>query len=83
MNLAWRRVVCYLYIPDFSMLHDRDYMRDSGRHAWSETLWPDAVTLLIIVNAVVFVAQHFFGIGADHLSGRRRSFPGGNCPLGR
>jgi membrane associated rhomboid family serine protease len=51
------------------MLHDRDYMRESGRHAWSETLWPDAVTLIIIANAVVFVAQHFFGIAADHLPG--------------
>ena len=50
------------------MLHDRDYMRDprdARRFRWQEVLWPDAVTLLVIVNVVVFLAQHVFLIGAE------------------
>jgi len=50
------------------MLHDRDYMRDprdARRFHWQGVLWPDAVTLLVIVNVVVFLAQHVFLIGAE------------------
>lgn len=51
------------------MLHDRDYMREPSRPAWLESLWPDAVTLLVVANVVVFVAQHVFFIAADHSPG--------------
>jgi len=47
------------------MLHDRDYMRANPRERWRELMWPDAVTSLIIVNVVVFLAQRFLGIGVD------------------
>lgn len=50
------------------MLHDRDYMRDPRdihRFRWQEVLWPDAVTLIIILNVAVFLAQHVFMIGAE------------------
>lgn len=50
------------------MLHDRDYMRDpreARRLRWGGLLLPDAVTLLLIANVAVFVAQHVFLIGAD------------------
>ncbi|MCE9518622.1 MAG: rhomboid family intramembrane serine protease [Verrucomicrobia bacterium] len=47
------------------MIYDRDYMREpeeprDARHSrMKEVLWPDAVTLIIIVNVVVFLAQVF------------------------
>lgn len=43
-------------------LHDRDYMRDSGGFRWSDIMWPDAVTTLVIVNVVVYLLQHVFGV---------------------
>ena len=43
-------------------LQDRDYMRDTGGRRWSEIMWPDAVTTIVIVNVVVFLLQ-MLGIG--------------------
>jgi membrane associated rhomboid family serine protease len=45
-------------------LHDRDYMRDAGAHRWSEIMWPDAVTTIIIINVVVFLLQYALSIGS-------------------
>jgi membrane associated rhomboid family serine protease len=81
VDLALRLVLCYIILKD-SMLHDREYMREPGRRTWMETLWPDAVTLLIIANVVVFLAQHFFSIGADtHRLGDGRLHPLGGLSI--
>jgi membrane associated rhomboid family serine protease len=48
-------------------LHDRDYMRDAGGHRWSEIMWPDAVTTIIIINVVVFLVQFALGIGSNEV----------------
>ncbi len=56
-----------------TMLHDRDYMREpqdprDARHSrLKEVLWPDAVTLIIVLNVVVFLAQHVFLKGAGQV----------------
>jgi len=64
------------------MLHDREYMREPGRRTWMESLWPDAVTLLIIVNVAVFVAQHFFSVGVDlHRAGESQPHPLGGLSI--
>jgi membrane associated rhomboid family serine protease len=39
------------------MLHDRDYMRGRQSSNWLQWMWSDAVTLLVVVNVVVFVLQ--------------------------
>ncbi len=46
-------------------VYDREYMRGSRSPRWLEFMWPDAVTFLVIVNVVVFVAQRIFGLGVD------------------
>lgn len=51
-------------------LHERDYMRARQPFRWSDLLLPDAVTALIVINAVVFVLQHFFGVGVDRAMDR-------------
>jgi membrane associated rhomboid family serine protease len=45
-------------------LHERDYMKGTGGHRWSEIMWPDAVTMIVILNVVVFVLQQL-GVGSD------------------
>jgi membrane associated rhomboid family serine protease len=46
-------------------LHDRDYMtKGPGGHRWSDIMWPDAPTLLVIVNVAVFLLQQF-GYASD------------------
>jgi membrane associated rhomboid family serine protease len=45
-------------------LHDRDYMKGTGKLRWSEIMWPDAATAIVIVNVAVFLLQRF-GIGSD------------------
>ena len=47
------------------MLQDRDYMRPPQPSRWFAALRPDAVTLIIITNVVVFICQHWLLIGAD------------------
>lgn len=46
------------------MLHDRDYMRDQ-RNRWAGGFRPDAVTMIIVANAVIWVLQHVFVIAAS------------------
>ncbi|WP_038171894.1 rhomboid family intramembrane serine protease [Verrucomicrobium sp. BvORR106] len=46
------------------MLSDRDYMRGPQPSRWLEVMWPDAVTLLVIINVAVFVLQ-VFGVGSS------------------
>jgi len=50
------------------MLHDRDYMRDSQSPRWKNIMLPDAVTVIIAVNVLVFVLQYFFGRFSDKVS---------------
>jgi membrane associated rhomboid family serine protease len=49
------------------MLYDREYMRDQSRSRWAGHALPDPVTLILIVNVAVFIAQHLFFIGADRI----------------
>jgi membrane associated rhomboid family serine protease len=35
-------------------------MKGTGGHRWSEIMWPDAVTTLVIVNVAVFLIQRFY-----------------------
>lgn len=50
------------------MIHDRDYMRGPQPSRWLEVMWPDPVTFLVVVNVVVYVLQHVFGVMADRVS---------------
>lgn len=47
------------------MLHDRDYMRDSPPPRWKDIMLPDAVTVIIAVNILVFLLQYVFGVFSD------------------
>ncbi|HSJ04996.1 MAG TPA: rhomboid family intramembrane serine protease [Verrucomicrobium sp.] len=49
------------------MIHDRDYMRGPQPSRWLEVMWPDAVTLLVVINVAVFLLQHFFGVAVDRV----------------
>lgn len=46
------------------MLHDRDYMRDSQPPRWKDIMLPDAVTVIIAINILVFLLQ-IFGYFSD------------------
>ena len=46
-------------------LHDRDYMKGTGKHRWADIMWPDAATTIVIVNVAVFLLQRF-GIASEH-----------------
>ncbi len=65
-------------------LHDRDYMRGRQSFRWGH-LMPDAVTALIVANAVVFLMQHVLGIAADRAvpigTGRAEVLPWGGFSL--
>jgi membrane associated rhomboid family serine protease len=50
------------------MIYDRDYMRDPQPNRWLEVLRTDAVTTLVILNVIVFLAQRL-GIGAEMRGG--------------
>jgi membrane associated rhomboid family serine protease len=52
------------------MIHDREYMRGPQPSRWLEVMWPDAVTLLVAINVIVFVIQHVFGYGVDRVVDR-------------
>lgn len=56
-------------------------MRDTGGFRWSGFMWPDAVTTIVLVNVVVFVLQHVFGVAADEAldprTGREVTVPWG------
>jgi membrane associated rhomboid family serine protease len=54
-------------------LHDRDYMKDTGRFRWSEIMWPDAPTTLVIVNVVVFLLQRF-GVLSEQVFNETRPY---------
>lgn len=51
------------------MLSDRDYMRGPQPSRWLEVMWPDAVTLLVIINVVVFIVQHVIGWFSSEVMG--------------
>ena len=49
------------------MLYDRDYMRDADDargFRWRGLFWPDAVSLILVLNVVVFLGQHVFYLGS-------------------
>lgn len=48
------------------MLHDRDYMRDSQPPRWKDIILPDAVTVIIVLNVLVFLLQ-LFGYFSDKI----------------
>lgn len=83
MEMAVRPVMCYILPP---MLHDRDYMRDprdARHHRWQEVLWPDVVTLMIILNVAVFLAQHVFLMGSRQvlMNGQLTTIPLGGLSI--
>lgn len=41
------------------MLHDRDYMKDSQPPRWKDIVLPDAVTVIIVLNILMFVLRVF------------------------
>jgi membrane associated rhomboid family serine protease len=55
-------------------LHDRDYMKDAGKFRWSEIMWPDAPTLLVIVNVAVFLLQRFGVMSEEGFDTKARDF---------
>lgn len=50
------------------MIHDRDYMRSSQPPRWKDIMLPDAVTMIIALNILVFVLQYFLGKFSDEVS---------------
>jgi membrane associated rhomboid family serine protease len=39
-------------------------MKGTGKHRWSDIMWPDAATTIVIINVVVFLLQRF-NIGSE------------------
>ncbi len=48
-------------------LDDRDYMKETGTRRWSEVMWPDPVTTIVVVNVVVFLLQRLGIFGSDQI----------------
>jgi membrane associated rhomboid family serine protease len=48
-------------------LEDRDYMKGTGKHRWSDIMWPDATTTIVIVNVAVFLLQQLNIVGSEQV----------------
>lgn len=55
-------------------LHDRDYMKSNQHGRWLDVMRPDAVTIIIVVNVVVFILQRWFGVLVDRIPLRGGDF---------